>query len=83
MLYEYAIERFLAREIELLRARHKKVKRKEGRSKLQIAYIEGLSVVEIKKILKRPGLIKSNLQLINQPANQEHKNDVVGRHQVL
>ena len=28
-----------------------------------------------------PGMIKFNLQLINQPANQEHKNDDIEHHQ--
>ena len=43
---------FLARENELLRASNEKIRRKEARSKLQIAHPEGLSVAEIKELAK-------------------------------
>ena len=41
---------FLARENELLRARHEKIKQKKTRSKLQIAAPEGLSVAELREL---------------------------------
>jgi hypothetical protein len=46
---------FLARENELLRARHEKIKQKKARSKLQIAAPEGLSVAELRELAQNDG----------------------------
>ena len=60
---------FLARENDLLRASNAKIKRKEARSKLEIAHLEGLLVAEIKELVKntRNGQIQPP---INQPTGQ-------------
>ncbi|KAJ5938292.1 hypothetical protein N7466_001426 [Penicillium verhagenii] len=60
---------FLARENELLGAGNEKIKRKEARSKLQIAHPEGLSVAELKELAKNAR--NDQIQpLIDQPTGQ-------------
>ena len=67
---------FLTREVELLRAGHEKIKRKEARSKLQIAAPEGLSVAEIKELVEnaRNDQIQPPIdQPTGQPGAQERR----------
>lgn len=56
----------LAYAVKLLHASHEKIERKEARSKLHIAALEGLCVAEITELVKNT----RNDQLIDQPTGQ-------------